>query len=428
MAQLKVLICGAGIAGNALAFWLSKLGYDVTVIERFPTLRVTGLQIDLRGYGIEVMKRMGIEKSFRHKSVQEQGLEFVDSSGRRRAYFPTKTTGKGLQSFSTDYEIMRGDLCQILYDETKDRVKYIFGTSIENYTGDDNSVHVVFSDGKTEQFDLLVGADGQGSRTRRMMFGPVIEDSVTFLGVYIAYFTIPQQIKQGEGYVGSVYIATQQRYVFTRRHKPDAIQVYLACQQEDGPLAKTRRGDIEEESEAMISIFRGAGWQTDRILKALREETDDFYCERLSVVKLPSWSSGRVTLLGDAAFCPSATTGMGTSSSLVGAYVLAGEIMKHCGHAQGNAEQGRKPSKANLTDALKAYESKFRPFMDQVQEGIAEGSSFWNRIPSSSLGIAILYIFMSVVAFLRLNDLGKWVLREDVKGWKLPEYKTMMQV
>jgi 2-polyprenyl-6-methoxyphenol hydroxylase-like FAD-dependent oxidoreductase len=80
---MKVLIIGGGIAnaGNALAFWLSKLGHDITVIERFPSPRATGLQRDLRGHGIEVMRRMGLEKDFRSKSAPERGLRIVDKSG-----------------------------------------------------------------------------------------------------------------------------------------------------------------------------------------------------------------------------------------------------------------------------------------------------------------------------------------------------------
>lgn len=127
MAPLKVLISGGGIAGNALAFWLSKQGHDVTVIERFPKLRATGLQIDLRGHGIEVMRRMGLEEAFRAKSVKEQGLRIVNSSGRQMAFFPVNASGKGSQSFTTDFEIMRGDLCRLLYDATGDHVKYIYG-------------------------------------------------------------------------------------------------------------------------------------------------------------------------------------------------------------------------------------------------------------------------------------------------------------
>ena len=100
MVRLKILISGGGIAGNAVAFWLSKLGHDVTVIERFPNLRATGLQIDLRGHGIEVLRPMGLEEAFRSKIVPEQGLQVVDKSGRRRAYFPANKSGQGPQSFT----------------------------------------------------------------------------------------------------------------------------------------------------------------------------------------------------------------------------------------------------------------------------------------------------------------------------------------
>ena len=170
MAPLKVLISGGGIAGNALAFWLSKLGHDITVVERFPSLRTTGLQIDLRGPGIEVLKRMGLEQAFRSNAAREDGIQVVDKTGRRRAYFPANKSGKGPQAFTSEFEIMRGDLCRIIYDAAKVReVSYIFATSIERFENTGDGVEVWFSNGKTERFDLLVGADGQGSHTRKMM-------------------------------------------------------------------------------------------------------------------------------------------------------------------------------------------------------------------------------------------------------------------
>ncbi|KAL2827726.1 hypothetical protein BDW59DRAFT_160032 [Aspergillus cavernicola] len=211
MAQLKVLICGGGIAGNALAFWLLKLGYGVTVVERWPDLRATGLQVDLRGFGVMVLKRMGLEQAFRARSVPEQGLEFINSSGKQKAYFPANRTGEGLQSFTTDYEIMRGDLCRLLYDVTKDRVKYVFGMTVESFEESDSSIEVLFSNGKKDRFDLLVGADGQGSRIRRLMLGPDTPDTFHFLGVYTGYFTIPQPIREGEQYISTNYIAPGKR-------------------------------------------------------------------------------------------------------------------------------------------------------------------------------------------------------------------------
>lgn len=418
MAPLKVLISGAGIAGNALAFWLSRLGHDVTVIERFPNLRATGLQIDLRGHGIEVLRRMGLEQSFRSKSAPEQGMQIVGKSGRRLAYFPANESGQGTQGFTSEFEIMRGDLCNLIYDPTKDRAKYVFGTSIESFEQNDSSVQIRFTDGKTGSFDLLVGADGQGSCTRRMMLGSDSADALIPLGGdYIAYFTIPRPMQEGEGYIGTMYTSPG-RAVMTRRHSPHTIQVYLICYSNSDRLQGVRRGDVKEEKKAVSKFFQGAGWQTDELLKSM-QDADDFYCERMGIVKMKNWSRGCVTLVGDAASCPSANTGMGTTSGIVGAYVLAGEIGRHCADSNiSDADNG-------IAAALKAYEQKFQPFMGQVQKGVEEGKGP-ERLMSMSLGIVALNCFMAVASFFKLNPF-KWLLKEDVKGWDLPEYEEMVK-
>ncbi|KAM0351691.1 hypothetical protein ACHAPU_002701 [Fusarium lateritium] len=160
MAKLRILICGGGLAGNTLAFWLTKQQHDVTVLERFPTLRLTGLQIDLRGHGVEVLKLMGFEQAFRSKAVEEQGLECVNSTGTRTAYFPANKSGKGLQAFTTEYEIMRGELCRIDHDAIQGRAKYVFGKTVKSFDQTEESVKVLFSDGEEGEYDLLIGADG----------------------------------------------------------------------------------------------------------------------------------------------------------------------------------------------------------------------------------------------------------------------------
>ncbi|KAF2094645.1 FAD/NAD(P)-binding domain-containing protein [Rhizodiscina lignyota] len=418
MTRMKVLISGGGIAGNALAFWLSKLGHDVTVVEWFSSLRATGLQLDLRGHGIEVMRRMGLEQAFRTKMAPEQGMQIVDNSGRRRAYFPANKSGKGLQAFTTDFEIMRGDLCRLIYEATKDRTKYVFGTSVESFEEKNDSVEVRFTDGKTDHFDLVVGADGQGSRTRKMMLGSDTADGFKSLGYYMGYFTFRRPAKAGEEYIATWHLASGRRFMMTRRHSPDEVQVYLGCKADSGRLANAPRGDVDAEKECLAEVFQGAGWETEELLEALKI-SKDFYCERLGLVKLDSWSRGRVTLVGDAAYCPSVMTGMGTTSAMVGAYILAGEIGKHCGHA---AKDG---TKDGLPAALEAYERKFRPFMNQVQKGVSEDAG--SMMPSTAYGVAIWNYVFGVVSFLRLNVIGKWFLREGVKGWDLPDYEEMLR-
>ncbi|KAI2936351.1 hypothetical protein CBS63078_862 [Aspergillus niger] len=418
MSRLRILICGAGIAGNALAFWLSKLGHNITIIERYPGLRATGLQVDLRSPGIEVVQRMGLEKTFRKVTVPEQGLQLVDSRNRRWGYFPANRSGKGLQSFTTDYEIMRGDLCHLLHDAVKDRVEYLFGMHVTEMQQTDKFVDVVLSDGRKERFDIVVGADGLGSRMRTMMLGGGDDDRdpVHSIGVSAGYFTIDSELEKGEGYDATVYMTTQGRGIMMRRHNPHKIQAYMFCKA--GPFENCSKGDVEREKQVMGQVFRDAGWKSEEIIRGM-EEADDFYCERMGVVNLDSWSRGRVVLVGDAAYCPSAMTGMGTPCAMVGAYILAGEIGNRCAKGIG--------SKEDIAEAFKTYEDKLKPFMLNVQKGLMDDHDYMSRLPSSTMGITIVYILFAIASFLRLDVLSQWVLREDCnKDWKLPEYPIMV--
>ncbi|PNP55415.1 hypothetical protein THARTR1_04245 [Trichoderma harzianum] len=418
---MKVLISGAGITGNALAYWLSKLGHNVTVVERYPELRTTGLQVDLRGHGVEVLKLMGLDQAFRDKSVPEQGILIVDSSNRRRAYFGVNNSGKGVQSFTTEYEIMRGDLCRIMYDVIKDKVNYLFGISIDSFKQKNDGVEVHFTDGKTDHFDFVVGADGMGSNTRKLMLGPGVPDALRPVkGAYTAYFTIPRPIQEGEGYNSTFYLATKRRAIMTRRHNPQEIQIYLPCNTTSDRMTKAHQDGVEEQKKALAEIYTDAGWQSKDIIRDMFD-SENFYCERLGLVKLDSWFNGNVALVGDAAYCPSPLTGMGTTSGLVGAYVLAGEISRHCG----KAKEGGKPTDG-LDVALKSYDDKFRPFMDQVTHGVGDDSVFWNKMPSSPFAVELVNLLLGIAAFLKLNVVGNWILKENVK-WTLPNYDGLMR-
>jgi 2-polyprenyl-6-methoxyphenol hydroxylase-like FAD-dependent oxidoreductase len=419
---MKILIIGAGITGNALAFFLStpSLSHNITIIERSPSLRASGLQIDLRGHGIEVLKRMGLEEAFRRHAVPEQGFQIVDSAGRRRAFFPANGKvgeGKETQNFTTDYEIMRGDLCRLMYNAVKDKARYIFGTTIESFTEEEDSVLVHFTNGTTDRFDLLLGADGTGSHTRKQLFGP--DGFVPFKGMYTAYFTMPRPIQAGETCLATMYIAPGRRLVMTRRHTADAIQVYIGYT--DAHLLEKTSQDAEAEKKMLGEVFQGAGWETGKILEAMKT-AEDFYGVRIGLMRLKSWFRGRVALVGDAAYCPSVNTGMGTTCGVVGAYVLAGEIGRHCGRSeQGNAG-GSDHRKDDLTAALQAYETRFQPFMTQVQKGIGEDSQW--RVWSTPFGIGILHCLLGVASLLKFN-VGKWMLKENVKGWEFPDYEEL---
>ncbi|CDM36476.1 Monooxygenase, FAD-binding [Penicillium roqueforti FM164] len=293
--------------------------------------------------------------------------------GKRQAFFPANNFIKPSLGFSTKYEIMRGDLCRIVYGLSKSRAKYIFGTSIESYEENDKekTINVRFANATEDTFDLVIGADGQGPRTRKMMLGREAPDAFRPLnGRCIGYFTFPQPIKEGEGYVATMYSAPGGRGIMLRRRNAQEIQAYLGGQTNSEKLKEHLRGDVAEQKEALKVILQGAGWRADEILGYLKD-SKNFYCERLGLVKMPHWSRGRVTLVGDAAYCPSVMTGMGTTSGIVGAYVLAGEIGRHCG---GPSEEGND----SLMAAVQAYEQTFRPVINQVQAGVAEDEGLWH--------------------------------------------------
>src|SRR5688572_8585824 len=188
---MKVLICGGGCAGPALAFWLIRLGHQVSIVERFAALRASGAQIDLRAQGITAVKRMGLLPIIREKLVDEAGVAQIDEYGRAWGTIMANKTGKGPQGPTSEFEIMRGDLVRILYDATKKDVEYIFGKSVTSFDQDEKGVDVRFSDGSSDKYDLLVGADGQGSRIRKAIL-PEDFDPYVHTGMHMAYWFVPR--------------------------------------------------------------------------------------------------------------------------------------------------------------------------------------------------------------------------------------------
>ncbi|KAJ2958116.1 hypothetical protein NQZ79_g6224 [Umbelopsis isabellina] len=407
MAPLKILICGGGCGGPALAFWLSRAGHQVTIVERFPALRASGAQIDLRAQGIEVVKRMGLLNAVRSKVVAEEGMAIVDSQNRARATIMANRSGKGAQSFTSEYEIMRGDLVRILYNATNGDVEYIFGITVESFEQYDDRVEVHFSDGRSDTFDLLVGADGQGSRIRKAILPPDSPDPYKRMGVYMAYCFVPRT--EIDSNICKNYLSTGGRFVMCRSHNENETQAYFILADDAKDSRSIPRAPIEQQKEFWAQRFSGAGWQTERFIEGMKA-ADNFYCQEIVQVRTNTWYKNRVVLLGDAGYCPSPFSAMGTTASFVGAYVLAGEINR-------NAD--------NLPQALANYEKTLRPFVDEIQKNFSSFSKIgW---PQTQFGISVFHFIAGMVCFLRIPDLIARFSKEEVGGWKLPDYPELQQ-
>ncbi|WP_226350527.1 FAD-dependent monooxygenase [Pseudonocardia sp. ICBG601] len=399
---LRVLICGGGIAGQALAYWLGQGRHRVTVVERFPALRATGAQVDLRGQGIDAIRSMGVLDVVREELVDEPGVAFVNSRGEPRATIMANASGRGRQTLTSEYEIMRGDLVRILHDLAKDDAEYVFGTGLDRVEQDDEKVTAHFSDGTTGEYDVLIGADGQGSRVRRAALPAGAAEPYWQVGIHMAYWFIPRT--GSDSNIRDTYMVPGGRQIMRRSHNPEQTQVYFVLREKSAEASAIHRSPIEDQKRFWANRFRDAGWQVDRFIDGMRD-APFFYSQEVVQVRTDTWSNGRVVLAGDAAHCASPYSGMGVSAGLVGAYVLAGELNRH-------------PD--DLTTAFANYDATLRPFIDEVQASV-KPALLKLGMPKSRAAITAFQAATAVATTLRIPELVARFSSEDRGGdWRLP--------
>ncbi|TVY89593.1 Uncharacterized protein LAWI1_G004918 [Lachnellula willkommii] len=413
MSSPKILISGAGIAGSVFAFWLLRAypNANITIVERDPSLRLTGASVDIRSSAVDIIKWMGAEQEIRAQSTKEEGVQFVDAHGTAAATM--RATGRSdVQSITSEFEIYRGALAKIFIDPIKTRVRFIFDESVDGFEQRDDGVVVTFARGKeVETYDLLVAADGFGSRIRGMMLDSTPQEQVHDVGVHIAYFTIKSDMLQGSR-LAKWYNATGGRVVFLRpdndpagRTRGNLMNVTTSAEVETKErLNKAFREGNESYMALMEEMFRDAGWVAPEVLQGMRE-SDDFYCSLFGQIRAPKLQKGRVVLLGDAGY---ATPGFGTSLAIIGGYVLAGELLKHRG---------------DVETALQRYEGLMAPYVKESQGG-DQAMQYFN--PRTQMGIRIRNTLLSFVTGMRLDRLvmaGAAMLGFEETKLSMPDYQ-----
>ncbi|KUI17275.1 FAD-binding monooxygenase [Mycobacterium sp. GA-1285] len=403
MTQPTVLISGAGIAGPSLAFWLTRNGYRVIVVEIAPGVRPGGQTVDLRGAGGDVIERMGLIDQMRARALEQRGAAWVRSDGSRRAEMPvTAFDGNGLVS---KLEILRGDLVDVLYQATRDSVEYRFGARISELREVDAGVEATLADGTVVRADLVVGADGPHSAVRRLAFGPE-EQFVKPIGGYNAWFSAPDSVGLDGWFL--LYQAPGGLNASMRpSHDPAIAKAGLAFRSE--PLEYDRH-DLDQQRRILVERFAGAGWECDALLAAAHE-ADDFYFDSFAQIHMPTWSTGRVTLVGDAGYCASPLSGMGTSLALVGAYLLAGEL----GPASSLEPEG-------IAKALARYESLMRPYVDTCQK---LNNTIDRYAPMSESDIAVNAAVMKWMQRWPFRPVAARLWFTTADSIELPNYPTL---
>jgi 2-polyprenyl-6-methoxyphenol hydroxylase-like FAD-dependent oxidoreductase len=315
MKNKKILISGAGIAGLSLAYWLRQYGFVPTVIERAPNIRKGGYKVDIRGTALEVVKRMGLHDKISAAKTDMQGASIVDRDGNLITQMSGDTFGVRV---AEDLEIMRGDLCQILWGHVQG-IECLFNESISTISQNAEEVRVTFESYPPCSFDIVIGADGLHSNVRKIAFGndlPFLHE----LGLYISIFTIPNFLNLDRW---EVEYSEPGKLVnlYSSRGDSNARAAFLFSSK---PLGLDP-DDIEGQKKILHDVYDPIGWEIPRLLTAMKE-TPDFYFDSVTQVCMNHWANSRICLLGDAGYCPSPVSGQGTSLALVGAYVLAGEL------------------------------------------------------------------------------------------------------
>ncbi|MFT9479783.1 FAD-dependent monooxygenase [Streptomyces sp. Mo3] len=346
-----VLVSGASIAGPALAYWLHRYGFAVTLVEKAAALRGGGYPIDIRGTAVEVVRRMGVLPRLQDAHVAIRRISFVDVEGRPIAALRPEAISGGEEGH--DLEIPRGELAEILYGAIRDDAELLFNDSIATLHDHDGGVDVTFRGGARRTFDLVIGADGIHSRTRGLAFGPE-EPYHRYLGHSFAGFTMPNHL--GLAHEGLTWNVPGRTAVLYAPRDGDRVHAFLSFLRPDPPLDAFR--DPAAQRDLVAGTFAGYAWEIPRMVAAMRD-SDDLFFDVVSQIHMPRWSTGRVALVGDAAYAPSFFSGQGSSLALVGAYVLAGELATGPDHA----------------DAYERYERTVRSFVEMNQALATEGSA-----------------------------------------------------
>ncbi|MCF2527701.1 FAD-dependent monooxygenase [Yinghuangia soli] len=344
----RVLISGAGIGGPALAYWLDRYGFTVTIVEASPQLRPGGQAIDVRGPALDVAARMGVLDRIRDRRVRMRGMSMVDGDGKE-LFSTTERTITGGEIDSPDVEILRDDLCTILAEAAGPGIEYLFGDSLTSVEQDETGVRVGFRHHPARTFDLVVGADGLHSNTRKLVFGPEA-DYLAYMGTYLSVWTMPnylgldrwQLFHQAPG-------GTWGGGVMSVRGNTEC-RVYMGFESAD--LLACDHRDTDALKRVLADRLGGQGWELPRMLGHMWD-APDFHLDAMAQIRMDSWSSGRVVLLGDAAYCASPLSGQGTTLAIAAAYVLAGEL---------------KAADGDHIAAFAAYEEEMREYVRLNQE------------------------------------------------------------
>jgi 2-polyprenyl-6-methoxyphenol hydroxylase-like FAD-dependent oxidoreductase len=350
-----VLIVGGGIAGLALGRALRGSGFTVELIERSPVWRAEGRGIAVQPNGIRMLRGLGLDTEVERAGARIRRWGFCDEAGEILWESDLDALWDDVGPF---IGIERMRLQQILVAGVEG-VSRRLGISIQSLAQDGDRVAVIFSDGSSGSYDLVVGADGISSTVRSLALGTRLP---AYTGA-MAWRSIAPigprglttlQFHLGEGcFFGLCPVGDGRTHGFGNIGQPRTEERMA------GRLDRLRRR------------FAGFGGIVQDYLAALSRD-EEIHCAPVDWLALEEWHRGRVVLIGDAAHANSPMMGQGGCMAMEDACVLAESLRTH----------------AILAEALDAYVARRRPRVSWVHEqSDAVAQSF--RLPAAVRNAAL---------------------------------------
>lgn len=311
----KVLVVGGGFSGTCAAIQLRKLGIAVDLVEIDPHWRTYGAGISISGATLRALGTVGVLPQFIEKGFCSDGVDLLTPTGMVVATMPTpRIAGPQVPG---NAGILRSGLCRILAEATRASGTAVrLGVAPTSFTQEPDSVHVAFDDGTDGSYDLVVGADGLFSQTRRALLPDAPEPTYSGQGVWRALLPRPASVKRL-----SMYMGERTKIGF---NPVSQEQMYMFVTEERAVNERVPDEQLVPRLQALLAPFPAQLVQDVRA--SLGPDSSIVYRPLEGLLMPLPWSQDRVVLIGDAVHATTPHLASGAGIGIEDAIVLAEEI------------------------------------------------------------------------------------------------------